>query len=305
MCFILTIVRKATILVLSNHLGGDFMKRRILSLFLVSVILLIALPSCQKESNGRTSDGNDEIVTLLLLSKISGVDSGGSFTAFSCSYDSQGNAKEIKVNADSRWGITYNYPANNSVEMRLDGTEYVVISYTFTKDGKPTEAVYFDDEGTERAKEVYSYDDHGNVVLIVMYENGEQSDGISYTYEYDNKGKILSMTSSEQGRYTTTYTYDEDGKLLESATAFKKTVFEYDKKGNLLTRTTYSSDGDLLQQDSFTYDSQGCTKTGPRTGEYHYTAVKVTRKQAEKLINQYTAMHKQFFFGEDYAFIKE
>ena len=279
-----------------------------LSLLLISVMLLTALPACQKKANGRSSNGNKEMVTLLLLSEIQAPAYAGGelITIFSCSYDRQGNAIEIKVNADDEGSITYKYSANNSVDMHLiSGASDYVASYTFTfrNDGKPIEAVSYDDKGAVSAKEVYSYDDHGNITAETMYKNGELYYSVTYTYEYDNNGNVLSETSSDWG--TTIYTYDEDGTLLEINSGTTRIVFEYDGKGNLIKRSNYSLDGKLIEQVLFTYDSQGCTKTGPyaEEGEFRYIAVTVTRTQAEKLINQYAALHEKLFFNRDYALI--
>ena len=89
------------------------------------------------------------------------------------------------------------------------------------------------------------------------------SDSLTFTNEYDEKGRI---SSSSYGETTVNYAYDTHGQLVSA----NDDTYDYDDRGNITSKTvgdttttfTYNTDGwkDLLvkvNDDKLTYDANG------------------------------------------------
>jgi YD repeat-containing protein len=88
----------------------------------------------------------------------------------------------------------------------------------------------------------YDYDDRGNMISQT-YPNGNK-----YTYEYDDRGNMISMTYPS-GRKTT-YEYDDRGNMIsETYPDGRKWTYEYeyDDRGNMISET--DSDGNKTRYD--------------------------------------------------------
>ena len=75
--------------------------------------------------------------------------------------------------------------------------------------------------------------------LVHTWKNTYSTTNKTYTYAYDNRGNI---TSISDGTTTTTYVYDQYDQLLRenNQEAGKTWVYDYDTAGNILSKTEYS-----------------------------------------------------------------
>jgi YD repeat-containing protein len=129
-------------------------------------------------------------------------------------------------------------------------------------------------DSTSRFKELLcNYDSTGKKILQINY----QPNGVFETKElrfYDGKGRIDTIKFFQ--RVDTTelasfefYTYNDDGDLIEIAKASedtrlikeinpaKKASYKYNKKGNVVEKTSYQFDGTLDSKYQYKYDSKG------------------------------------------------
>ena len=111
------------------------------------------------------------------------------------------------------------------------------------------------DEYTDSMKSkfpTYEYDDRGNIISKT-YPNG-----CKHTYEYDSSGNRISMTIPI-GKFT--YEYDSSGNRISMTSPIGKNTYEYDDHGDMISVTNsygykytykYDSSGNMI---SITYPS--------------------------------------------------
>ncbi|WP_297332986.1 hypothetical protein [Flavobacterium sp.] len=110
----------------------------------------------------------------------------------------------------------------------------------------------------------YEYDKKGNLLVENLYLGTEYIQ-IKNAYQYDNKNrKKAEKRYDKDGNvlYTTRYEYDGDKLSLKEVTNkdgeveySEKSV--YDKKGNLLTKTSYDNFDKSETEELYTYDDKG------------------------------------------------
>ncbi len=102
--------------------------------------------------------------------------------------------------------------------------------------------VGYDAEGNETLRIEYTYDNSGNLVSEIMYQNGKKESKSTYIYNDNNlkiktEQKVYIPSASSQ---TYTYEYDEDGHLIKECTydyrdkLVHEYAYEYDKEGRLI-----------------------------------------------------------------------
>ncbi len=114
----------------------------------------------------------------------------------------------------------------------------------------------------------------------------ETKNGQTITYNYDNKGNVLSEVSDDEDAENTYYTYDNNGNVIRQQTGTNYTYYLYDESGELsLTATlkddysgeipnVYNSDLTCFDTVSYTYDNGILVKT-------------VDNKEKETITNTY------------------
>lgn len=122
-----------------------------------------------------------------------------------------------------------------------------------------TARIYYEEDGAEKVKASYSYDEAGNLVESLEY-------GTTYLYTYDDAGNKTSMTACYEGetRYTYYYEYDKKGSLVaqrkcnSEGNVLNSYVFScvYDANDRLIAQTNYE-DGELISEYTFKYDENG------------------------------------------------
>ncbi len=140
--------------------------------------------------------------------------------------------------------------------------------YKYNAKNQLVEEVEYDRDGSEFTKKVYTYDDDGNKETETRYSHGNLQN--TYSYKYNNRGLLIEVTQS--GPTTLlgdgprslisleTYEYNQLGQMIEKCSRSPSSreinyrhTFEYDDRGNVLTKKTYYGSEDLLQE-FYTYE---------------------------------------------------
>lgn len=175
-------------------------------------------------------------------------DSAGEKTTYT--YDSLNRLKMVKDD----WGtIEYTYDTNGNItqisekEAGLSNlfTGKKVIRREFDTLNRVTK--YTDYKGREVK---YAYDPLGRMEALT-YPGGE-----IVHYEYNNDGNVSKMTSNSGGIFT--YEYDNYGRLCKIIRADGSTeTWEYDPAGQLTKQTDLDKNGNVLQENHYTYNVFG------------------------------------------------
>ena len=154
-------------------------------------------------------------------------------------YDTQNNLTELEqtVNGTTHTAA-YTYDDDNRItSMTADG---VTVVYTYDDFGRVTQQVTKRDDTTILTESfTYTTKDGKTSAQIASYSTVTAAGSTTYTYTYDGKGNILSISD---GTYTTSYVYDSANQLLREnnqAGGFTHT-WEYDTAGNILNRKEYA-----------------------------------------------------------------
>ncbi|WP_205690282.1 RHS repeat-associated core domain-containing protein [Chengkuizengella sediminis] len=234
-------------------------------------------------------------------------DANGVETSFE--YDAAGRL--IKETFDSGGGITYQYDGRDLLIEKKNVREQVT-TYAYDEVGR------FIKTNTPESEVSRTYDDNHNLLTvtdqdgktitrtydaldrIVSYvdENGNKieyrydevgnlsqliyPDGKIVSYTYDEAGKLKSVTDWA-GRVTL-YTYDENNRLIFTVRPDgSKETRTYDVAGQLIELKDETKDGDIIHQETFTYDASSNVKT---EGNKNYLYDELNRlTQADNFLN--------------------
>lgn len=177
------------------------------------------------------------------------------------------------------------YLCVSSTMEQYDGSGSSTSEYEYDEFGRLVTRWSVDASGSRQGSTVYSYDEKGNLIK----ETG--SSGGYYLYTYDRDGNCLSSeyygaNGEISSRYT--YTYDSEGYLIDELTEyyFNDSIYHYsysynedyterttyriseedtyvsgvtclDAAGNVLSSSSYYSDGALGSSIAYTYDAEG------------------------------------------------
>ena len=149
-------------------------------------------------------------------------------------------------------------------------------TFALTKENVPT-FVYDSDGNLITAKENAKNNQHMEYSLtndMTSYQDGDASNAV-YSYTYDNKHNLTSVTSQNQVRYDYTYSSEFSGNvtgLSVNKTGFSRSInssIEYTANGSLISKVT-DPRGKIT---SYEYDSAGRVThaTNPKGGVTAYT----------------------------------
>ena len=171
-------------------------------------------------------------------------------------YDGKNRVKEfIDILSDATHKVAYTYDADNRVtKVKFDNSDTHKVNYSYdllnritTKcvtNGVPyTTNFYYVDSDS-------AYGEKATTPLIAEIEQGSGANAMNFTYTYDNRGNITSekrFTAELPDGVTVSYEYDELGQLTrvndpnDTSADFGGTtwVYEYDRGGNILSKTAY------------------------------------------------------------------
>jgi hypothetical protein len=166
--------------------------------------------------------------------------------------------------------FTYTYEADGS---RTDRPYYSFLDYiaqggsldNLENPNKLPEIVGYNTDGSLRYKEVYTFDDKGNMTSKARYNTAGALE-YKYVSTYDDRGR-----KAEDAYYTTgdswtskaVYTYDERGSK-NSETYYKaggliigKMEFNYDEKGRVIEDVLYDAKGLIERKRIYRYNERG------------------------------------------------
>ncbi|MBP3894236.1 MAG: hypothetical protein J6D34_09385 [Atopobiaceae bacterium] len=104
----------------------------------------------------------------------------------------------------------------------------------------------------------YDLDDQGSCVAMTANYGDGEDDPITFTYEYDDQGRIVKRIASND--QVETYTYDDQGNITELVLEF--TIADHDGATTNKSTTTYNANGFCTKR---SYESAG------ETWNYLYT----------------------------------
>lgn len=107
---------------------------------------------------------------------------------------------------------TYDYDsAGRMIEKTVNSSRYV---YEYT-DESTVEIVTYDEEGREKTRTRQEYDRDGKLLAYTSSNYGKVSVSRNYTYEYDEKDRLIKQIGYRNGSHDFTYTYEynENGLL--------------------------------------------------------------------------------------------
>src|SRR3989338_2744824 len=128
--------------------------------------------------------------------------------------------------------LTYEYDVNDRLDYIKNQANQILVDYTYDIIGRRTKAQYLNGTYTD-----YTYDD-ANQLLSLINKKADGTIISSFTYNYDNVGNRLTMTTT-QGAYS--YNYD-DNYQLKTVTYpdLSTSTYNYDLNGNLTQDGTYT-----------------------------------------------------------------
>ncbi len=190
--------------------------------------------------------------------------------------------KSIRYNSDGRVA-SYEYDSGAYLNYSYDDENKTILtesSVETTTSQTYNDALMIvsstDEEGNTTE---YTYDEYYRTLT-------DTKNGQTITYNYDNKGNVLSEVSDDEDAENTYYTYDNNGNVIRQQTGTNYTYYLYDESGELsLTATlkdgysgeipnVYNSDLTCFDSVSYTYDNGILVKT-------------VDNKEKETITNTY------------------
>jgi antitoxin component YwqK of YwqJK toxin-antitoxin module len=193
-------------------------------------------------------------------------------------YDVAGKKIQMWKYAENRSLLSrtiYNYDVNQNLTAELtlsaEGLFQAGIFLVFdAKSGKPISKILL--HPGSRLQELFEYDDRGNKVKTLLYEDMVLRSEVRYSY--DDKGRLQESAL-----------YSSDKKLEQ------KDVFNYDDKGNRTERQVYLSEGKLSgkEHSDFEYDDRGnwITRTTRYYKDNNGTLVQANRTVERRTIAYY------------------
>ena len=120
----------------------------------------------------------------------------------------------------------------------------IVTSYSYDNFNRVTNAYRFTDDFVYETDYEYFSDGNNTSSLIGSYTSTVNGTSKTYTYDYDSKGNI---TSISQGGNTITYTYDDLGQLKGEVNGSTTYSYTYDDAGNItsIVETVYNEDSGI------------------------------------------------------------
>ncbi len=162
-------------------------------------------------------------------------------------------------NYDSMNRLTDEY---NQIDSDLQAGKRCHVNYQYDRDGNNTQRIEYINAGeTGYIETIYGYDYAGNIKQEEgMVENNGQKGYYCKKYIRDYAGNIISEEEYEGGSMyaVTAYKYDYRNKMIEKTEPYgsdedtKTTYFEYDKKGNLISKSIMVQG--LICATSYEYD---------------------------------------------------
>ncbi len=170
--------------------------------------------------------------------------------------DSKEKLKDFKFVYD-KYIVSYDYGNDNLFIVFEEVPEY-------DEDGNKIMAVSYDENGNVTGKTEYQYDEDGNNIMAVSYDENGNVTGKT-EYQYDKKGNMIRLVNYKDGRVIidNKYEYDKNGNMTYwgdydldgNVNEERKYEYEYDKYGNIKIQKVYY--GDTKYRYEYEYDKNG------------------------------------------------
>ncbi len=138
--------------------------------------------------------------------------------------------------------------------------------YAYDEKGNVSQATFYKAGDTLLKKDTYKYDENGNEIEKDEEENAPVKKVAKHYYPYDangNKVKENVFTSGGSLNQAHAWKYDMNGRMVEEdnftnkGTPQDKFVYKYDDQGNNLECDAYHADGSLSSKQTFKYNLKG------------------------------------------------
>jgi YD repeat-containing protein len=169
-----------------------------------------------------------------------------------------------------KYKVEYEYVKNSdSRTLTLfdgSGSTLCMIFYNYDKDGKLLEEMKSMKTSKGNGEyDKYEYDQNGNRILWLWYQNldGSGEPYATYTYEYDDKNNtVRECYKYDWGLEKEEYenTYDSEGRIIEHKSLAENGstyTYEYDSESNLIREQEYIPASDLETENNYEYDEYG------------------------------------------------
>lgn len=196
-------------------------------------------------------------------------------------YDEKGRVKTKKMYKEGTNAYTYTKYTYDSSDNVINQIEGKVVSgvdnvssdttYVYDQMNRLTDK-YGRIDGTRRDHINYSYDNNGNKIKVLEYEDEAEDNYILYSYDYDFRGKVKTEDGvykkldeqgvyTDEGHYLKKYERDYAGNLVKeevfNGSSFDITTYEYDYRNNLIKKTEPYTNGGAVKTTSYKYDKKG------------------------------------------------
>ncbi len=189
--------------------------------------------------------------------------------------DSNEKITEEKTSATEQENVTLGVEKNEPYEVMVPFGDYVS-RFNFDENGRLTSQT---NPGTNTDTKLisYAYDGNGNCVSISMY-NKDDVVFAEKNFSYDASGNCTQETAYEYidgvRLFDFSYTYERDnnGNIVKIINDKGTTeVYSYDENGLCINENTFASDGTLVSQAEFHYDTDGrLIRTDSTKGDWSY-----------------------------------
>lgn len=160
-------------------------------------------------------------------------------------WDSKGQINQIRSSHGDTTVTVYNY--YTFFGKIKDSTTYVNgllesrAVYEYNENQQMTSYAYYDSRGIITNSNKISYNEYGDPIMDLWYENGELTSDYRYTYTYDEEGRVLTETTvfGDSGHFVSKY------------------AFNYNEKGLLESEYSFAEEGFPIYWDEYTYNEDG------------------------------------------------
>jgi len=185
------------------------------------------------------------------------------------SYDSKGNiTEESGFDGVERFRNLYTYEDGVLMEIRYETNSILKERRAFTWNGNTTTILIYNSGGNIVSRLLLEYDSNGNLTEESIL-GVDESEIERKTFNYDNSSKLTEAAKYQQNRFIlkTLYTYNKTGDLLEvteessSKEKFVKKTYSYDGAGNLIEMKWRRKDTESFNSMVYSYDNKGICST--------------------------------------------
>ncbi len=206
-------------------------------------------------------------------------------------YDNKENTIEYKNFKTSlnkmlfKQNITYDDNNNKIREERFNGSEYNIIAYSYSKDGKLSEIIkynktydveqtrklvynndlctitVFDSNNNIIGKQINKFDSNKNIIETIEY-NSQNKIEKRFIYSFNEKNKIVSKTEFALNNFisTETYKYDTKNRLIKvlkeqpKGNVYVNNIYKYNSADYLIEEQWYDDDPTKYSTKEYFYD---------------------------------------------------